>query len=60
MSWPGITVRGNWSCAKEIVVKSQRERTDFRAVMAVSPKYLLKNKQTKLEKIRVVADACFR
>ena len=59
--WPGIVTQENWICAKDIVIKSQREQVDIRAALAVSPKYLIKRKKLgTMDKIRVVGDACFR
>ncbi len=59
--WPGITRSENWDCATEILLKSREERTDVRALLAVSPNYLLKNKnKDPISKIRIVGDACFR
>tara|TARA_B100000214_G_C23491310_1_gene411792 strand:- start:183 stop:419 length:237 start_codon:yes stop_codon:yes gene_type:complete len=61
ISWPGIKSRDNWSCAMDVINKSSNNSTDLRALMAVSPKYLVKREeQGKLSKIRIVADACFR
>ncbi len=61
IAWPGISDEENWSCAKEIVMKSKEERTDIRAILAVSPKYLLKQgSQGPMDQLRVVGDACFR
>ncbi len=61
IAWPGIIDKGNWSCAKEIIMKSKEDRTDIRAVLAVSPKYLLKERsQGAMDQLRVVGDACFR
>ena len=61
LAWPGVTNQENWFCAKEIVLKSQGNRTDIRTVMAVSPNYFLKKKsQGLMDKLRVVGDACFR
>ncbi|KGG12691.1 MULTISPECIES: hypothetical protein [Prochlorococcus] len=61
VAWPGILLEENWSCAKEIVAKSQEDSTDIRALLAVSPQYLLKQKnQGSMDKIRIIGDACFR
>ena len=61
LSWPGITSRRNWVCAKDIVLKAHEEKVDFRAVLAISPKYVLKNNdEGVMNKVRIVGDACFR
>ena len=61
LAWPGITSKRNWSCASEIILNSKEEKTDMRAVLAVSPNYLLKRKSNSpIDKLRIVGDACFR
>ena len=61
LAWPGISTKGNWLCAKDIVLNSNQQRTDLRAVMAISPKVLFKMKKASaLQKMRIVGDACFR
>ena len=61
IAWPGISDKGNWICAKEIVMKSKEERTDIRAVLAISPKYLMGRKRhAPMDQLRIVGDACFR
>tara|TARA_B100000700_G_C14888958_1_gene781770 strand:+ start:816 stop:1052 length:237 start_codon:yes stop_codon:yes gene_type:complete len=61
VAWPGVISKGNWNCAAEIIMKSKDQRTDMRAILAVSPKYLLNDKKNgPLEKLRIVGDACFR
>ncbi len=59
--WPGIIKQENWVCAKDIVVKAQREQIDIRTALAISPRHLIKRKKlgTK-DKLRIVGDACFR
>ena len=61
LSWPGILVSKNWKCFNEIIKKSAEDKISIKAVLEVSPSYLIngKNKNTT-SKIRVVADACFR
>ena len=59
--WPGIIKSNNWKCAKEVLLRSQDQGVDIRAVMAVNPKYIYKRKShDKLSKLRLIGDACFR
>ncbi len=61
LSWPGILVSKNWKCFNEIIKKSAEEKFSLKAVLEVSPSYLIKSKnRNMISKIRVVADACFR
>ena len=61
LSWPGIIISKNWKCFNEIIVKSNEEKISIKALMEVSPSYLIKGRNKKtISKIRVVADACFR
>ena len=61
LSWPGILISKNWKCFNEIIQKSAEDRISIKAVLEVSPSYLIKGKNKHLiAKIRVVADACFR
>ena len=61
LSWPGLLKPGNWKCFNEIIVKSAEEKISFKAVLEISPSYLLKGENKKTSsKIRIVADACFR
>ena len=61
LSWPGILISKNWKCFNEIIDKSSRDKISIRAVLEVSPSYLIKGKNKNItSKIRVVADACFR
>ena len=61
IAWPGIVNKENFSCVSEIILKSQNEKADVRAIMAVSPKYLLRSKSNgPFDQLRVVGDACFR
>ena len=60
-AWPGIVIPNNWKCFRDIIVKSSNEQISFKAVLAVSPNYLLKGKRkNNNSKIRIVFDACFR
>ena len=60
-AWPGIVIPNNWKCFKDIIVKSTKDQISFKAALAVSPNYLLKDKRkNNNSKIRFVFDACFR
>ena len=61
LSWPGLIIPENWKCFNDIIVKSVEDKISLKALLEVSPSYLLKGKnKTKASKIRIVADACFR
>ena len=61
LSWPGIVFMKNWKCFRDIVAKSSEDKISIKAVLEVSPSYLIKSKNKKMpSKIRIVADACFR
>ena len=61
LSWPGILISKNWRCFNEIIEKSAEDKISIRAVLEVSPSYLIEGKNKNMpSKIRVVADACFR
>jgi len=61
LSWPGILISKNWNCFNEIINKSAEDKISIKAVLEVSPSYLIKGKNKNItSKIRVVADACFR
>ena len=61
LSWPGILISKNWKCFNEIIEKSAEDKISMKAVLEVSPSYLIKGKnRNTASKIRVVADACFR
>ena len=61
LSWPGILISKNWSCFNNIISKSADDKISIKAVMEVSPSYLIKSKNKNMpSKIRIVADACFR
>ena len=61
LSWPGILISKNWRCFNEIIKKSAEDKISVRAVLEVSPSYLIDGKNKNMpSKIRVVADACFR
>ena len=61
ISWPGIIISKNWKCFSKIIEKSAEDKISIKAVLEVSPSYLIKGKNKNItSKIRVVADACFR
>ena len=61
LSWPGLIISKNWKCFNDIITKSAEDKISLKAVMEVSPSYLLKRKNKNIiSKIRIVADACFR
>ena len=61
LSWPGLLIPKNWKCFNDIIAKSAEDKISLKAVLEISPSYLLKGKNNnKASKIRIVADACFR
>ena len=59
--WPGVIKQESWDCAKEVVLKSQREQVDIRVVLASSPRDLInREKLGNRDKLRIIGDACFR
>ena len=61
LSWPGILISKNWKCFNEIIEKSEEDKISIKAVLEVSPSYLIKSKNKNMtSQIRFVADACFR
>ena len=70
--WPQIISTKGWKCTQDVVKSSSEELTDIESFieslpnkmklgLAISPKILLKRKNlTRIEKIRIVGDACFR
>jgi len=61
ISWPGITSYKNWECFFEIIDQTKREKISLKAILAVSPKYILRGETNNdLSKFRIVSDACFR
>ena len=61
LSWPGILILKNWKCFNEIIEKSAEDKISIKALMEVSPSYLIKGKNNNMtSKIRVIADSCFR
>ena len=61
LCWPGIVISKNWKCFNDIIAKSAEDKISLKAVLEVSPSYLIKrNNKNSISKIRIVADACFR
>ena len=61
LSWPGIVSSKSWKCFNDIIVKSAEDKISIKAVLEVSPSYLIKSKNRNIfSKTRIVADACFR
>ena len=61
LSWPGIIISKIWKCFNNIIAKSSEDRISIKAVLQVSPSYLIKSKNKNMpSKIRMIADACFR
>ena len=61
LSWPGLVIPKNWKCFKDIIANSAEDKISLKAVMEISPSYLLKGKKrNKFSKMRILADACFR
>ena len=70
--WPQIITTKGWDCSKDIVASTDEELTDLESLveslpnkiklgLAISPKTLLKRDNlTRLEKLRIMGDACFR
>ena len=70
--WPQIFTNKGWECTKDVIASSNEELTDFESLveslpnkiklgLALTPKTLLKRENlTRIEKIRIVGDACFR
>ena len=70
--WPQIITSKGWDCTKNVIASSNEELTDIESLieslpnkikfgLAVSTKTLLKRDNlTRMEKIRIIGDACFR
>ncbi len=70
--WPQIITSKGWECTKDVIASSNEELTDIESLveslpnriklgLALSPKTLLKREDlTRIEKLRIVGDACFR
>jgi len=60
-SWPGIVISKNWKCFNNIIAKSSEDKISIKAVLEVSPSYLIKSRNNDMaSKIRIISDACFR
>ena len=61
LSWPGIFNSQNWKCFTDIIEKSAQDKTSIKALLEISPSYLINSKNKNMSsKVRIVADACFR
>ncbi len=70
--WPQIITSKGWECTKDVIASSNEELTDIESLveslpnriklgLAVSPKTLLKRENlSRIEKLRIVGDTCFR
>ena len=70
--WPQIITAKGWECTKDVIASSNEDLTDIESLveslpnriklgLALSPKTLLKRENlTRIEKVRIVGDACFR
>ena len=70
--WPQIITTKGWECTKDVIASSNEELTDIESLveslpkriklgLTVSTKTLLKRDSlTRIEKLRIVGDACFR
>ena len=61
ISWPGITSAENWECFMRIINDSKKDKLSLKAVLSISPKFLLKaDSMDYPSKLRIVSDTCFR
>ena len=70
--WPQIITSKGWECTKDVIASSTEELSDIESLveslpnriklgLAVSPQILIKRENlTRIEKLRIVGDACFR
>ena len=70
--WPQIITTKGWECTKDVVAASDEDLTDIESLieslpnriklgLAISPKTLIKRENlTRIEKIRILGDTCFR
>ncbi len=70
--WPQIITSKGWECSKDVIASSNEELTDIDSLvdslpnriklgLALSPQILIKRENlTRIEKLRIVGDACFR
>ena len=48
LSWPGILISKKWKCYNEIIEKSAEDKISIKALMEVSPSYLIKGKNSNI------------
>ena len=61
IAWPGIFFYNNWKCFRDTIYKASKEQISLKAVLSISPNFILKGKNNnKSSKLRVLGDACFR
>ena len=70
--WPQIITTKGWECTKDIIASSNEDLTDIESFveslpnriklgLAISPKTLLKRESlNRIDKLRILGDACFR
>ena len=70
--WPQIITTKGWECTKDVIASSNEDLTDLESLveslpnriklgLAISHKTLLKRESlNRIEKLRIVGDACFR
>ena len=70
--WPQINTSKGWECTKDVIASTNEELNDIESLveslpnrikigLAVSPRTLLKRENlTRIEKLRIIGDACFR
>ena len=70
--WPQIITTKGWECSKDLVMSSNEELTDIESFVEslpnriklginLTPKTLIKRDDlTRIEKLRIVGDSCFR
>ena len=70
--WPQIITTKGWECTRDVVTSTDDELTDIESFieslpnkiklgLALSPKILLKRENlTRIEKLRIIGDTCFR
>ena len=47
LSWPGLVIPENWKCFNDIIAKSTKDKISLKAILEISPSYLLKGKNKK-------------
>jgi len=48
LSWLGILISKNWKCFNEIIEKLAEDKISIKALMEVSPSYLIKGKNSNI------------